>query len=260
MTDTSARAIDRFGGPLSRTKAVAEVARRILKQVSTGELGPGSRLPSERQLAERLGVGRSAIREAIAALDLFGIIETRQGAGSFIKASTLDLLPQAIEWGLMLGQPRTLDLVEARKHIEIVNAGLAAQRGTFGEGERLRRLYGDMVSQSSDSAAFVTSDVAFHLEIASLTGNSVLADILTSIRSLLQVWVARAAAGRESIDNTLEEHKLVMEAILSGDEAAAREAMETHMDRAGLRLQRSIVDSPMMEMDSTDGYPREGVR
>jgi DNA-binding FadR family transcriptional regulator len=236
----SVGSLEAFGAPLARSTPVAEVASRILSQLSSGQLSPGSRLPSERQLAEALKVGRSTVREAIAALDLLGVIETRQGAGSYIRGEASDLLPQTIEWGLMLGRPRTLDLVETRRHIEIVNAGLAAQRSSAEGHERLVRVYADMVSSAKDSKAFVEVDVAFHLEIASLAENSVLSDILTSIRSLLHVWVTRAAAGQESTGDTLEEHRLVMEAVLSGDPEQARHAMEHHMDCAGARLTRSI--------------------
>ena len=246
----SVGSLEAFGAPLVRSSPVAEVAGRILSQLSSGQLSPGSRLPSERRLAEALKVSRSTVREAIAALDLLGVIETRQGAGSYIKGEASDLLPQSIEWGLMLGRPRTLDLVEARRHIEIVNAGLAAQRSSAEDHKRIERVYADMVSSAKDSKAFVDADVAFHLEIASLAQNSVLSDMLTSIRSLLHVWVTRAAAGQESTGDTLREHRLVMEAVLAGDSDKARQAMEHHMDRAGARLTRSI-DAEAKEMAAT---------
>jgi DNA-binding FadR family transcriptional regulator len=229
-----------FGAPVARTTSTSEVAHRILAQVTNGTLTPGSRLPSERVLAESLKVGRSTVREALAALDLLGIIETRQGAGNFIRESSSDLLPQSIEWGLMLGRPRTLDLVEARHHLEIINAGLAAERGDEEQRERLLASFESMIHLAGAPADFVEADVAFHFEIASMAGNSVLSDILSSVRSLLQVWVTRAAAGKEHTLDTLNEHRAIMDAVINHDSDAARAAMAAHMDRAGARLQESI--------------------
>ena len=240
METDSKQPIGAHDEKMGRPSPVVEVARRLLMQVSSGQLEPGSRLPSERQLATTLDVGRSTVREALATLDLLGIIETRQGAGSFIKGDTSELLPQAIEWGLMLGRPRTLDLVEARRHIEIINAELATTRASDEGKAALARAYERMVSSSHDSVGFVDADIAFHLEIASLAENSVLSDILTSIRSLLRVWVTRATTTDENMHETLDEHRLVVEAVLSGDPRKARTAMENHMHNAGNRLTRWI--------------------
>ncbi|MEV0354153.1 GntR family transcriptional regulator [Nonomuraea sp. NPDC050680] len=94
---------------------MVDIARQLLSQLLSGHLAPGTRLPSERQLSETLGVGRSTVREALKALDVLGIIEVRQGDGTYLRQSTSSLLPSAIEWGLMLGQPQVLDLIEASK-------------------------------------------------------------------------------------------------------------------------------------------------
>lgn len=230
-----------FGGPLPRNNSVTEVARRILGEVSSGRLAPGTRLPSERQLAADLGVGRSTIREALAALDLLGVLETRQGAGSYIAGSASDLLPQTIEWGLMLGRPRTLDLVETRQHLEVVIASLATERSTPERIARLDARLREMESSLRDTTAFIEADVAFHMELAAMADNSVLTDILRSIRSLLEVWIRRTAG---SIDvraqQTLEDHRKIFDAVATGDPGLARAAMHSHMTEAGLRLAESM--------------------
>ena len=94
----------------------------------SGVLLPGDRLPSERELSRTFGVGRSAVRDALKPLTLLGIIDVRQGDGTYLRATESELLPKAVEWGLLLGQPGALDLVEARRHIEVALATLAAQR------------------------------------------------------------------------------------------------------------------------------------
>src|SRR6187200_3533366 len=116
--------------PIKREPLATQVARRLVEFILAGEIEPGGRMPSERQLAEAFGVGRSAVREAIAALTLIGLIEVRHGDGTYLKRPDSPLLPQVVEWGLLLGEQRTIDLVEARKMIEVDIAGLAAQRRT----------------------------------------------------------------------------------------------------------------------------------
>ena len=116
--------------PIRREPLAAEVARRLVDYLLSGGVEPGGRMPSERQLAEAFGVGRSAVREAIAALTLIGLIEVRHGDGTYLKRPDSPLLPQVVEWGLLLGEQRTIDLIEARQKIEVDIVGLAAQRRT----------------------------------------------------------------------------------------------------------------------------------
>src|SRR5580693_7919244 len=101
---------------VERTSTASIVARQLLDELAKENFVSGTRLPSEREMADTLGVGRSTLREAMAALDLLGIIEVRPGSGSYLKADSSALLPQALKWGLMLGQPEVQDLVEVREH------------------------------------------------------------------------------------------------------------------------------------------------
>lgn len=224
-----------------RESAVVDIARQLLSQLLSGRLSPGTRLPSERQLAESLAVGRSTIREALKALDVLGIIEVRQGDGTYLKQSTSSLLPSAIEWGLMLGQPQVLDLIEARRHIETIIAELAAERADDQAVAELAERLEEMRA-APDGAAFVEADVAFHLTLANAAGNSVLNDILGSIRSLLRVWIRRAIQEVGGTDTTIDEHAAVLSAVRERAPEAAAEAMRAHMRAAGARLERSLRD------------------
>ena len=225
----------------SRESTVTEVARQLLSQLLSGQIAPGTRLPSERQMAEAMRVGRSTIREALKALDVLGIIDVRQGDGTYLKGSTSELLPQAIEWGLMLGQPRALDLIEARRHLEVLTARLAAERADHSHIAELERTFAEM-QNADDAPSFVQADVAFHLTLAAAAGNSVLSDILSSIRALLGVWIRRAITQAGETDSTCQEHAAVLEAVRAGlpDDAAA--AMTEHMNRASKRLEDSLRD------------------
>ncbi|WP_432573339.1 FadR/GntR family transcriptional regulator [Kineococcus sp. SYSU DK005] len=223
--------------------SVADTARRVLAHIAEQGLAPGDRLPPERQLAADLGVGRGAVREALAALDLLGLVHSRQGSGTYLTGRTADLLPQAVEWGLVLGKPETLHLVEARHHLEIALAGIAARERTPEALVRLHERLQDMreTGAAGDIDAFVQADVAFHLQVAATSGSTVLAGMLDSVRSLLGVWMARAVrADCGHVEDTLAEHAAVVEAIAAGRTAGAERAMRTHMTNAEARLMRSL--------------------
>jgi GntR family transcriptional repressor for pyruvate dehydrogenase complex len=116
--------------PVQRPSTATIVARQLLDELAKENFVSGTRLPSEREMADAMGVGRSTLREAMAALDLLGIIEVRPGSGSYLKADSAQLLPQALKWGLMIGTPEAQDLVEVREHLELLAASLAAKRAS----------------------------------------------------------------------------------------------------------------------------------
>lgn len=248
-----------LGERIERSSITTEVARRLLDYVRSGRVGPGERLPSERQLALDLGVGRSAVREALAALDMLGVIATRQGSGSFLSATASSMLPQTIEWALMLGDRHTVDLVEARSQIEVVLAGLAAERAQEDDVAELTRLLQEMVESigDGDGDRLADADLRFHLHIASAAGNSVLAEVLRSIRSLLRVWITRGlTADDEHARNTIDEHRRILDGIAGKDRDGARMAMTEHMQSAAERLYKALADHQVAEREAEPARDR----
>jgi GntR family transcriptional repressor for pyruvate dehydrogenase complex len=220
--------------PIKREPVATQVARKLVEYLLSGAVEPGTRMPSERQLAEAFGVGRSAMREAIKALSLIGLVEVRQGDGTYLRKADSALLPEVIEWGLLLGERRTMDLVEARQEIEIILAGLAARRRTERDIEDLTVLLGRM--ERAASTAFVEADVQFHMRLAEASGNLVLRDIHASVQALLRAWIARVLASPESRHPSYLEHVPILEAVIAGDPEAAQRAMASHMSSAAGRL------------------------
>ncbi|MGD0863369.1 MAG: FadR/GntR family transcriptional regulator [Candidatus Limnocylindrales bacterium] len=216
-----------------------EIARRILDYLLAGHLEPGERIPSERHLAEALGVGRSVVREALKSITLLGLLEVRPGDGTFLRQADSELLPHAIEWGLLLGEQRVADLIEVRHHLEVLVAGLATDRATRDDLVMLRT-YLENMRTASDTASFVSADLAFHMRMAEATANVVLLQIMASIRNLLRVWMERVR--RSEADNTLStsEHETILRALECGDAAAARTAMEIHMESATRKLAQTL--------------------
>lgn len=239
----------------------SQIIHTLTEYFFSGAFLGGSRLPSERQLAESLGVSRSAVREAIQYLGLLGVVEIRQGDGTYLKDSGSDILPRVIEWGLFLGERRIMDLVEARQQLEIALAGLAARRRSETEAQQLRTLVARM-DEAPDSQTFVEIDIEFHSTIARASGNGALTDILSSITSLLRVWMARSihAAGETSGSNA--EHRAIVEAIISGDARASQSAMRRHLRNAERRLRTTLSTIPGRDADptTTRNQPRKALR
>ncbi|PZF26051.1 MULTISPECIES: FadR/GntR family transcriptional regulator [unclassified Curtobacterium] len=215
------------------------VARQLVSLLTAGELAPGSRLPSERILSERLGVGRSAVREALAALEILGIVQIRPGSGTYLRGGTSDLLPTTLSWGLMLASNRTRELLEIRSSLERTAAILAAQRAT---DEQITELGEYLVRQEEtldDPQTFIDADVRFHVLLARASGNDVLADLLQSLRSMLSVWVARRVQTRQATEAAFHEHRAVFEALRARDVSAVQRAMDAHMATASARIEHA---------------------
>ncbi len=228
--------------PIKREPLATEIARRLVEFILSGQVEPGARMPSERALAEAFGVGRSAMREALKALSLIGLIEVRQGSGAYLRKADSALLPELIEWGLLLGEQRTLDLVEARQEIEVVIAGLAARRRSNEDITALRVLL-ERMGNAPTIPAFVEADVQFHLRIAETAGNSALRDIHSSVQALLRTWIARVIEASGDSMPSFHEHEPILAAIEAGDSVAAQEAMATHMSSAAERLRNTLSDA-----------------
>jgi DNA-binding FadR family transcriptional regulator len=203
------------------------IAERLTDEVRTGALAPGERLPAERDLARRLGVGRSSVREAIAALQVDGVVVTRPGSGTYVadappvdRPAAHDVSPSA--------------LLEARALLEPRVAALAARRAGAGEGDdEAERLLDAM---ETATLAWNDADRLFHLRLAELTGNAVLAALAAQIAGVMDqpLWqrlrddsVADAAHKRMHV----AEHRMIYEAIRDGDETAAEFYAAQHIDR-----------------------------
>jgi GntR family transcriptional regulator, transcriptional repressor for pyruvate dehydrogenase complex len=233
--------------PLSRAKEPVsnEVAQVLLRHLVSGQYVPGQRLPPERALAGSLNVGRSLIREALKALTLLGLIEVRPGDGTYLRRRPSDLLPASFEWGLLLGENQLEDVIEARRELEIVLAGFAAQRRTEDDIAELRELLAKMET-ATESDEFVAADVAFHLRVARSARNSVLQSMLSGTQSLLHAWISRVIAAAGDMTPSYLEHVPVFQAIEAADVAAAQAAIRDHLDRAGARLSDALADYPGM--------------
>lgn len=238
IESTTEEITNALGGAMPSDTVASGVARRLLNYFTSGDIEPGTRLPPERQLAASLGVGRSAIREALAALDILGIVNTRPGSGTYLRGRASELLPETLSWGLMLSSDSTHDLVDVRHVLEVQAARLAAYRATPANIVRLRQCVDTMHTKIETLEAFVEADLTFHQEIGEASGNAVLRDLLQTVRVLLRVWVDRVLRDPNEAKLALGEHSAVLAAIEANDPDAAAAAMSAHMVTAGNRIMR----------------------
>jgi DNA-binding FadR family transcriptional regulator len=236
-------------GPVDQTSRPAvrqryeQIADHLVGELRRGGLRPGVKLPGERELAQRLGVGRASVREALGALQVRGLVETRPGAGSFIAADALERLAGADELAAGLDLPADAGpsaLLEARSILEPAVAALAARRAA--DDPEIARLL-DVMAASADPAdpeqrrRWSDADRAFHRQIAVSTANPVLLAIADHLAALMDqpLWQqlrdeSIAVPGRTTLQ--LAEHRLIAAAIAEGDPEAARRHAAEHIDRA----------------------------
>jgi DNA-binding FadR family transcriptional regulator len=220
--------------PLIQPQRYERIAERLAADIRAGRLAPGERLPSERELARRLEVGRASVREAIGALVLRGAVETRPGSGSFVASDALERLTPGTE--LTAHDAGPFDLLEARLMLEPGVAALAAQRARRDdEAERLLDAM-DAAEAAEDRAGWNDGDRRFHRAIAALTANPVLLGLADHIAALMDqpLWQrlrddSIARPGRARIHAA--EHRMIYEAIVDGNVAAASFYATQHLER-----------------------------
>jgi DNA-binding FadR family transcriptional regulator len=220
----------------------SRVAERLLAKIRQEGLQPGTRLPSEQNMAEHFGVSRTVIRDAIALLKSEGLIETRKGSGAYIRhpdpAATLradPLTQQSIQ--------SLLNLIEVREGIESETAALAAVRrspGQLADIEHALRRIEESVAAGLDG---VEEDAKFHQCIAVATGNPTWVRFVEMfaepIRSAVKVTRANEARREDFARQVQEEHERIVSAIAARDPEAARAAARAHMEQAARRVREA---------------------
>ena len=211
-----------------------EVARQIEQSIRTGEIAPGKRLPSERDLAASFGVSRPTIREAMIALEIAGLVEIRTGSGIYVLAPIAQTEPQIADAG-----PGPFEVLKARLLIEAETAALAAEHISQAQLDELAQALAEMEQSAASQGAeelMEQADRRFHCIIAEASENSALASsvswlwALRNRSELSQLFHRRVR--EEGIHPSLDEHRRIYAAIAARDAQAARQAMQTHLGNA----------------------------
>jgi DNA-binding FadR family transcriptional regulator len=224
------------GEQIQRRKLYQEVLDRLQQRIRSGELAPGDHLPSERELMEFYGVGRPAVREALQDLARSGIVEITHGERARVVVPTAQLLIGQMAGGaqhLLRTQPGMLDhLKEARVFLEAGIARIAAQRATPADVTRLRRRLDDQRDALVALDQFLGRDMAFHREIATISGNPIFPTMVEAMFNWASEYYQSIVRAPGAEDLTLAEHERIVNAIAAHDADAAEQAMRDHLLRA----------------------------
>jgi len=218
---------------IQRSKIYEEIAEQLKSQIAAGTLKPGDKLPAAKELTERFQVGRSTVRDSLSALKAMGLIETRQGEGSFVKAMPADGLQQAL--GIVaLGRKETMELMEARKALEAANAFIAAQKRTEADLARMEMLLQRMKRHLGDEDIGEQADLEFHLALAEATHNSIMVRLLETIsaqmaRAIRETRRLQLYADKAESERLLLEHRAIVEAVRDAAPERARRKMLEHL-------------------------------
>ncbi|WP_347977071.1 FadR/GntR family transcriptional regulator [Microbacterium sp. ProA8] len=207
-----------------------EAIEKIKDMIVRGELGPGSRLPPEKDLAERLGLSRSSMREAVKALEVIRVLDVRRGDGTYVTSLEPQLLLEAISFVVDLHDDDSLlEIFAVRRVLESHATGLAAQQASDDEVAALDAEISG-VAPDTDIESLVEHDVRFHSAIALLAGNQYLASLLDSLTSQTvraRVWRGLTQAG--AVERTLAEHRAILDAIADHDAELATSIAQVHI-------------------------------
>ncbi|MBI3681611.1 MAG: FadR family transcriptional regulator [Acidobacteria bacterium] len=227
--------------PVQRISLSDGIVEQITGLIARGVLKPGDRIPSEKQLCQQFGVGRTSVREALRSLTVMGILESHAGDGTFVSASRDRYLERAFQWGLLLDRKMVEDLVETRLMLESQTAFLAASKATVADLKRIAEAVQGMEKHVADPERYLEFDLQFHQGIARATQNSILHSLLSTTRGYLQAWIRETLAGSSRRPRlSIKEHKRILEALTHRDSARARDAMSEHILSSSRDLKRHL--------------------
>lgn len=207
-----------------------QAAELLRSRIDSGEWEIGAKLPGETTLAGELGVGRSTVREAVRMLAGLGMLESRQGAGVFLRRSS----PRQ-DWDRVLRTEEILHVVEVRNTVEIEAARLAATRRDEADLQALRRaLDARSAASGAGAAAFVDADIALHRAVVVAAHNPVLTELFETFVPRLRDAMLDLMDVREmtaSSQPDADAHRLLVEAIADGDAEKAARISAEHLER-----------------------------
>ena len=207
-----------------------EAILKIKEMIISGELGPGDRLPPEKELSERLGLSRSSMREAVKALEVIRVLDVRRGDGTYVTSLEPRLLLEAMSFVVDLHDDSSiLELFAVRRILEPAAVALASGRMT---DEVIRGLRDQIesVDNSTDVEGLVAHDLEFHGSIASTAGNSYLSSLIESLSShTVRARIWRGLTQENSVDRTLAEHRAIVDALERGDSDLAQALTVVHI-------------------------------
>ncbi|MGW8424389.1 FadR/GntR family transcriptional regulator [Peribacillus simplex] len=226
-------------------KIYEEVSDELYEMIRSGSLKPGEQLDSIQQLAENFQVGRPAIREALSALSSMGLIEIKQGEGTFVKTFDPTIMNHPLSAALLMDQANIKHLLEVRKILESGTAEVAAKMRTEENLIELKESLFNMEKVSNDEELSDKADIAFHVAVANASQNELLITLMNHVSELMTEKmgdIRRIALYSEemTLKQLYQQHVRIHDAIVAKDEDGARSAMLFHLQSVEESLDRVV--------------------
>lgn len=219
--------------PTRNPKAYDQVIEEIKCKIKNGEIKKGDKLPSEREMAESLGVSRTSVREALRALEVIGLIESIQGAGNYIRTNFDNSLFEPLSMMFMLQKNSIKEMYDVRETLELQCARLSARYIEENELELLTAILNRMYLAKTEEES-LKLDIEFHYLIAKTSRNVLLINVLEVISQLMDEFIKQSRMQilqeGNTRENLLEIHENLLSAIRCRNEAKASKAMQEHFD------------------------------
>lgn len=220
---------------VERTTLAQDVVQQLMTLIVNGTISPGDKLPSEKQLMELFGVGRSTLREAIRALSALGLVEVKPPLGTFVPETFDEFFTKHLALMSKIGFDNILELIEARILLEMDLAGIAAEKSTSEDHKKLDHIL-HMAKSTDDQEKFLQYDVEFHRTIAEIANNSFMLHMMNILQDVTMEWMHKVIQRHSPYELVLEQHKKIAKAIKSRDKELARKEMNNHLGRVSRLL------------------------
>lgn len=218
---------------------VDKIIRQLKHLIVSGQLKPGDRLPAERALSEKFGIGRSYVREAILKLEFYGLLKINPQSGTYVSGLSIKVIDSLITDIINFNKDDFSALVEARYYLERDAIRLAAERRTVDDLIAIEKAMYDYEAKVNSGETAVEEDMLFHVAIAKATKNSVIESmILNLIPDLIKNIIENKICGENREKVAINEHLVIMEALRSGDPEMADKAMARHLSEI-LKISKS---------------------
>jgi GntR family transcriptional repressor for pyruvate dehydrogenase complex len=229
---------------LPKSALSEDIVRKLLVLLKEKKLRPGDRLPPERELAEQLQVSRPSLREALRALSIMHVVETRQGSGTYISSLEPKRLVEHLDFVFALADSTYLSLFEARKVVEVGICGLAAERITDEQIARLEACLERALQGFRNIDVYFQADVELHEIITEAASSPILSRIMASISHLSRASRQRTVVLPGIVQQVIEDHSAIVHALKMRDPDAARLAMHQHLAHVEQRLLDDLATHP----------------
>jgi GntR family transcriptional repressor for pyruvate dehydrogenase complex len=215
--------------PIVRTKLTTSVFEQLVSFVVGESWKPGDRIPPERELCQQLGIARTSLREALKAMELVGMLDSRVGDGTFVCPRS-EFLSRPLLWAFTGTDRNELqEIMEARSIIEENLAGLAAERASDQQIEEIAKAVQQMRGSIARGDSILDADMAFHLAVSSAAQNGVLRNAVQLLRNLMRQWILYKLMIPDVPETSLKHHISIYRAIAGRKPGAARRAMRLHL-------------------------------